>query len=209
MKRTFMTCLIAVGVWLTAIAGNTITLTSTQGHPGDEVEVAVMLTNESAVTAMEVLIPLGSALSYVDGSAVLNPERADGHVLSAAEQDGKLSVVIFSTTLAPLKHAEGEVCRFKVKLGKEPASYTLMPEIVMSDAGGNAIQCEVVSGVVTLLSPKIEVLTPSIDYARVPIRSSYTQTFTLRNSGNEPLEITGFSFDNADLSASPDRKSVV
>lgn len=193
----------AVGLWLTATAANTVTLTSVQGHPGDEVEVAVTLTGESAVTAIELLIPLGDMLRYVDGSALINAERANGHTLSAAEQDGKLSMVIFSPTLAPLKGVDGELCRFKVKLGKEPANYTLTPEVVMSDASGNALTCSVESGVVTLLSPKIEVTTPTIDYGRVPIRSEYTHTLSVYNSGNEPLEITGIAFDNSDLTASP------
>lgn len=193
----------AVALWLTATAANTVTLTSAQGHPGDEVEVGVALTGESTVTAIELLIPLGDMLRYVDGSAVINAERANGHTLSAAEQDGKLSMVIFSPTLAPLKGVDGELCRFKLKLGKEPANYTLTPEVVMSDASGNALTCSVESGVVTLLSPKIEVTTPTIDYGRVPIRSTYTQTLSVKNVGNEPLEITGIAFDNSDLTASP------
>ena len=202
MKRTVMTCLMAVGVWLTALAGNTITLISTEGHPNDEVEVAVLFTNDAEVTALEVLIPLGDMLRYVDGSVVINAERANGHIISAAEQDGKLNVCIYSLGLTSLKGAEGEVCRFKLKLGKEPATYALTPEVVMSDISGNAIACNVASGAVTLLSPKIEVTTSTIDYGRVPIRSSYTKTMTIRNCGNEPLEITDIAFDNADLSAS-------
>lgn len=197
-----MTCLVAVGAWLTAMAGNTITLTSVLGHPSDEVEVAVLLTNDAEVTALEVLIPLGDMLRYVDGSVVINAERANGHIISAAEQDGKLNICIYSLGLTSLKGAEGEVCRFKLKLGKEPATYTLTPEVVMSDARGDAIVCNVASGAVTLLAPKIEVSTSTIDYGRVPIRSSYTKTMTVRNCGNEPLEITDIAFDNADLSAS-------
>ena len=192
----------AVGVWLTAIAGNTIALTSTQGHPGDEVEVAVVLSNDSEITALELLIPLDDALHYVDGSAVMNAERVGGHQLVAAVRDGKLSIVVFSSSLAPLQGTEGEVCSFKLKLGKEPANYTLTPQVVVSDANGKAIQCGVESGIVTLLSPKIEVTTSTVDYGRVPIRSSYTKTMTIRNSGNEPLEITTITFDNTDLSVS-------
>ena len=198
----------AVGLWLTATATNTVTLTSVQGHPGDEVEVAVALTGESAVTAIELLVPLGDMLRYVDGSAVLSTERAAGHTLTAAGQDGKLSMVIFSPTLALLKGVDGELCRFKVKLGKEPADYTLNPEVVMSDASGNALTCSVESGVVTLLSPKIEVTTPTIDYGRVPIRSEYTHTLSVYNRGNEPLEITGIAFDNSGLTASPTTSTI-
>ena len=193
----------AVGVWLTAIAANTVTLTTAQGHPGDEVEIAVMLTNTEEVTALEVLIPLGDMLRYVKGSAVLNTKRSNGHALSAAAEDGKLNICVYSLSLAPLKGMEGELCRFKVKLGKEPADYPLVPEVVMSDANGKTIASSVVNGMVTLLSPKIEVTTSTIDYGRVPIRSTYTMTLSVKNVGNEPLEITGFTFENKDLFVSP------
>ena len=129
MKRTIMTCLVAVGVWLTATAVNTIALTSVQGYPGDEVEIAVMLTNDTQVTALEMLVPLDDVLRYVEGSAIMSSDRANGHILSAAEQDGKLKICIYSLSLATLRGTEGEVCRFKLKLGKEPAIYTLSPEV--------------------------------------------------------------------------------
>lgn len=193
----------AVGVWLTAQAVNTVSLTSGQGRPGDEVEVAVNLSNTDEVTALEILVPLGDMLRYVDGSAVLNTDRGNGHTLTASAKDGKLNICIYNFTLAPIKGTDGEICRFKVKLGKEPADYDLMPEVVLGDKDGNAVSCSVNKGVVTLLSPKIEITTPILAYGRVPIRSSYTKTLTIHNAGNEPLEVSEIAFDGNDLSASP------
>lgn len=73
----------------------------------------------------------------------------------------------------------------------------------MSSNDGKAIDCAVQSGVVTLLTPKIEIVTPQIDYGRVPIRSTYTKSIQVKNSGNEPLEITSVSFDRNDMKAAP------
>ncbi len=193
----------AVGVWLTAQAVNTVTLTSVQGHPGDEVEVVVNLSNTDEVTALEILVPLDDMLRYVDGSAVLNTDRGNGHTLTASAKDGKLNICIYNFTLAPIKGTDGEICRFKVKLGKEPADYDLVPDVVLGDKDGNAVSCSVNKGVVTLLSPKIEITTPTLAYGRVPIRSSYTKTLTIHNAGNEPLEVSEIAFDGNDLSASP------
>lgn len=193
----------AVGVWLTAQGVNTVSLTSGQGHPGDEVEVAVNLSNTDEVTALEILVPLGDMLRYVDGSAVLNTDRGNGHTLTASAKDGKLNICIYNFTLAPIKGTDGEICRFKVKLGKEPADYDLVPDVVLGDKDGNAVSCSVNKGVVTLLSPKIEITTPTLAYGRVPIRSSYTKTLTIHNAGNEPLEVSDIAFDGNDLSASP------
>lgn len=193
----------AVGVWLTAQGVNIVSLTSGQGHPGDEVEVAVNLSNTDEVTALEILVPLGDMLRYVDGSAVLNTDRGNGHTLTASAKDGKLNICIYNFTLGPIKGTDGELCRFKVRLGREPADYDLMPEVVLGDKDGNAVSCSVNKGVVTLLSPKIEITTPTLAYGRVPIRSSYTKTLTIRNTGNESLEISDIDFDADDLSASP------
>lgn len=193
----------AVGVWLTAQAVNTVSLSSVHGHPGDEVEVAVNLSNTDEVTALEILVPLGDMLRYVDGSAVLNTDRGNGHTLTASAKDGKLNICIYNFTLAPIKGTDGEICRFKVKLGKEPADYDLVPDVVLGDKDGNAVSCSVNKGVVTLLSPKIEITTPTLAYGRVPIRSSYTKTLTIHNAGNEPLEVSEIAFDGNDLSASP------
>lgn len=193
----------AVGVWLTAQAENTVSLSSVQGHPGDEVEVAVNLSNTDEVTALEILVPLGDMLRYVDGSAVLNADRSNGHALTASAKDGNLSICVYSLSLASIKGADGEICRFKVRLGKEPADYDLVPEVVMSDKSGNSLDCSVSKGVVTLLSPKIEITTPTLAYGRVPIRSSYTKTLTIRNTGNEPLEVSDIAFDGEELAASP------
>ena len=203
MKRIIISLLLAVSAWLTATATNTVTMTSAQGHPGDEVEIAVQLANTEAVTALEIHVPLCDVLAYVSGSAVLNTERSDDHTLTAAEKDGKLKIVIHSLSLKAIKGNGGELCRFKLKLGKEPATYDLVPNVVISSPTGQSLTTSIQKGSVTLLSPKLEIITQEIDYGKVPIRSSYTKNLQIRNSGNEPLEITGIAFDRNDIKASP------
>lgn len=208
MKRIIISWLMAVGVWLTAVAANTITLTQAEGHPGDEVLIDVLLSGSEMPTAVELLVPLNDNVKYVDGSALLNNERSKGHSLSAAAKDGKLSIVIFSPSLAALKGSDGVLCSFKLKLGKEPANYTLTPQVVMSNAVGAAMTVTVNSGMVKLLSPKIEVTTPQIDFGHIPIRSVYTKYLTLRNVGNETLEIAGVTTDRSDLEAKTQNYSI-
>ena len=208
MKRIIISWLMAVGVWLTAVAANTITLTQAEGHPGDEVLIDVLLSGSEMPTAVELLVPLNDNVKYVDGSALLNNERSNSHSLTAAAKDGKLSIVIFSPSLAALKGSEGVLCSFKLKLGKEPADYALTPQVVMSNAEGAAMTATVNSGTVKLLSPKIEVTTPQIDFGHIPIRSVYTQNITLSNVGNETLEITGVTTDRSDLEAKTQNYSI-
>ena len=190
-------------MWLSVTSQNIVSLSSTEGHPYDEVEVAVMLQNSDDVPVFEVSIPLDDMTKFVEGSATLSSVRSNDHAISADARDGKLTICIYNFSLASIKGNEGELCSFKLRLGREPANYTLTPEPLLANAQGNAIECQAQSGVVTILSPKIEVTTPSIDYGAVPIRSTYNKTLTIKNVGNEPLEISEIAFDREDLSASP------
>ena len=84
MKR-YVCTIIAVICSIFAIATNTISLSSVSGTPQTEVEVVVSLDNTDAITALEMVLPLGEHLSYVNGSATLATTRSNGHQLSAAQ----------------------------------------------------------------------------------------------------------------------------
>ena len=181
-------------------AENVVSLSSASGHPGDEVTLQVGLTTIDAVTAAEIIIPLDKQLTYVEGSATLNNERANGHQLSAAVVDGALRIYVYSISLKPLKGTEGTLATFRLKLKKEPADYSLIPQVVLSDATGKELQVSTQVGCVTLLSPKLIIVNTRIDYGHIPIRSTYTRTLNLQNSGTEPLEVTDVAFSAAEFS---------
>ena len=202
MIRCIITLLLAVSVSLTASAENILSVASSSGQPGEEVEVVVSLSGGEMPVAIEMNIPLDEALTYVHGSAILNPARSDGsHSISAAERNGMLNIVIYSASLDTLQGSEGELCRFKLEMGREPGEYSILPNAVLSNASGNKLSSTVTGGTVTLLSPKIEVLTPAINFGSIPIRGVYTKTLQLRNTGTEPLEITTVETNRSDMTA--------
>ena len=183
-------------------AQNVVSISSGQGVPGDIVTVDVSLQNSDEVTAVEVVVPLvDRQLTFVDGSCVINSERANGHQLNAAVVDGALKIYIYNISLAPLNGNEGQVASFNLKLGKSPAEYPLQPQVVLSDAAGKALPATVSNGTMTILAPQIEVVTQSVDFGHVPIMAQYTKTLTLRNSGTLPLEVTGVEFSASEFSA--------
>ena len=172
-----------------AIASNTITLSSVSGTPQTEVEVVVSLDNTDAITALEMNIPLGEHLSYVNGSATLATTRSNGHQISAAQVGQDLRIYVYSLTLAALQGNSGELLTFRLKLGNEPAIYTLTPTIVMSNAQGSALEATAHAGSVTIQAPKLQIVNPQIDYGHIPIRATYTKNLQLKNVGNLPLTI--------------------
>ena len=206
--RRFALLLASLMVALGCLAGNTLTTSSTSGHPGDVVQVTMSLDNTDAIVALEVQLPLDDNLEYVDASATLEGARSNGHSLSTQFKNGVLSMYIFNFTNEPLNGGSGNLLSFNLRLANEPATYALAPTIVASDASSASLNVQVVNGSVTILSPKITVVTETVDYGHVPIRSEYSQTVTIRNSGNETLNVTDVQFSVAELTTNETAFSV-
>ena len=118
------------------MAANTISLSSASGTPQTEVEVVVALDNSDAISALEITIPIGDQLQYVKNSVVLSSTRSNGHLITAAQvaQDLRIYVYSFSNTL--ISGNSGELLRFRLLLGNEPATHTLTPSVVLSSLKG-------------------------------------------------------------------------
>lgn len=191
IKKILFATLLSISSIMLAVAQNTVTVSSAEGAPGTVVNIDVVLQNSDGVTAAEFVFPLAEKqLVYVDGSCEINAERADGHQISAAAVDGNLKVYVYGLSLEPLKGNDGRLFSFSLKLGKSPAVYPLQPQMILSDAQGDALPVTANEGAVTILAPQAEAVTPVIDFGHVPIRSQYEKTLTLRNSGTTALNVT-------------------
>ncbi len=182
-----------------ARAGNVVSISSGQGHPGDELTFTVSLANDAPVSAAEIVVPLGGGITLVDGSATLS-DRSNGHAISAAMAGTDLRIYIYSMALTALNGNSGELCSFKLRMGNSPGTYSLTPAVMLSDATGQEVASTVQSGQVTLLAPDLQLVTTSVDFGRVPIRGTYTRNVQVRNTGNEPCTISEVQFDNPDFS---------
>lgn len=177
-----------------ARADNIVTIGTSEGAPGDEVTVSVGLTNTDAVSALQFSIPLGEYLSYVNGSITAGARLAS-HAASAVEKDGMLNVMVYSTSMAAISGQEGELFTFRLKLGNTPATVTLTPtNLVMTGTTGAQLSGNTSNGSVSIRCAKAQYSTMTVDFGRVPIRSTYTRTVTVTNIGNEPLTITAVTF---------------
>ncbi len=172
-----------------AIASNTLTLSSVSGTPQTEVEVAVSLDNTDAIVALEMVLPLGEHLSYINNSATLAAARSNGHQISAAQVGQELRIYVYSFSQNALNGNTGELLTFRLLLGNEPADYALTPTVVLSNAQGTSLAGSMQAGNVTIQAPKLQVLNSQIDYGHIPIRATYTKNLQLKNVGNLPLTI--------------------
>lgn len=191
IKKILFATLLSISSIMLAVAQNTVTVSSAEGAPGTVVNIDVVLQNSDGVTAAEFVFPLAEKqLVYVDGSCEINAERADGHQISAAAVDGNLKVYVYGLSVEPLKGNDGRLFSFSLKLGKSPAVYPLQPQVILSDAQGDALLVTANEGAVTILAPQAEAVTQTIDFGHVPIRSQYKKTLTLRNCGTTALNVT-------------------
>lgn len=188
MKR-FVFFVYATLVSLIVWADNTVSLSTSSGHPGDVVDVVVSLTNTDAIVAAEIKIPLNEHVTYVDNSISMSSARANGHLISASVSNDALNIYIYGLANDALIGNSGELCSFKVELGSEPSNYVLTPTVVLSNAASQAVTSSVVSGNVTLLSPKLLFGSSTIDFGHNPIRSTYSRTLTIQNVGTEVLNV--------------------
>ena len=201
MKRLLIGLLSAIGFALPLSADNVISVSSPGGQPGDEVELTLSMQNTDDVVAAEIRIPLDQYVKYVDGSATLNAERSDGHQISASGADNELRVYVYSIGNKPIKGNSGVLATVRLKLGNKAEKLTLTPTTVLSNAGGQSLAVSAQTGQVTILAPHLTVTTSQINYGHIPIRSTYTRTLTLKNTGTKTLNVSDITFSASELSA--------
>lgn len=124
-------------------------------------------------------------LTFVAGS--VNKNATTGHIVNGDVKNSELRLVMASVSLEPLP--EGELMSFKVKLGNKPGDFRLSPTVIASNGAGERLDWSATPGTVRVLSPYIELSPKSIDFGRQPIRGTYSRSFSIRNSGNEPLTV--------------------
>ena len=182
-----------------ARAANTVTVSSAEGTPGDEVTVSISLDNTDALSSLQVSIPLDESLTLVPGSAQVG-SRCASHTASVGVDEGTLQVVVYSLSMATIAPGSGEVVSFKLKLGNEPVSTTLQPtKLVLTDSSGSVVGVGSESGTVTTRCAKAQLSTDEIDFGRVPIRSTYTREVAVTNVGNADLVVSSLDFTDVNM----------
>ena len=198
IKNRIISILTAVVAFVfTTAAENVITLSSVSGKPGDEVMIEIALSNTDAISALQLDMPLDASLTLVEGSAVIEANRSDGHTVSVSKIQDGIRVVVFGNSLKALKGNEGRLCSFSVKLGYKPIRFALHPVATLAGTGGESVSSKVIDGSITTLLPDIQVVTEHIDFGNQIIRGSYSQNLVIRNTGTDVLHITAINTDGS------------
>ena len=186
-----------------ARAENVVTVSTTEGAPGDEVTVSIGLQNTDVLSTLQVSIPLDESLTLVAGSAQKGVRCADTHSLTVGVKDGVLNVLLYSTSMAAISGTSGEVASFRLKLGNQPTTISLTPsKLVLTNTSGTEEEGSSESGSVTTRCAKAQYSTMEVDFGAVPIHSTYQQTVTVTNVGNADLTVTDLVFSDVNVFSS-------
>ena len=182
-----------------ALAQPAVSLTSASGHPGEEMEMAVLVQGLDQVTAVQMNIPLPQGVSYVENSATAGGVVSASHQLQVTQTGQELKIYVYSLQLDALQGGQGPLVSFRLLAGGLPGNYPLTPSVVLSNAQGGNVTAGVTAGSVTVLSPAIALSVKDIDFGQVPIRSTHTRSVVATNTGNEPLALTAAECSDAEV----------
>ncbi len=180
-------------------AENTMQMGSASMGPNQSFSIQVDINNSNAFVAFQFDLPIPGGFTYVTGSALLNPVRANGHIIQASIIPGNmLRVLGFSFNNTPFIGASGSVVSFQMTSGTIPGAY---PLTLINPVIGNANSVNILTGstdgTVNVLAPDIDIPVTLIDFIRTPLGSATDMTLTIYNTGNQPLDVTGISFTSS------------
>ena len=194
IRRLLTTTFLLLGVLMALNAENVVTVTGSDGAPGQQATIAVALKTDAAdVVAAEIRVPLPEGVEPVEGSLVLDKGRVPDHSVTADMNGRDYVIVLFNTSLKAIPAGDGNLLSFKVALGENPGHYDLSPKVKLSSRSGSGITSRTTGNTLSVLAPRMELGTVSVDFGRVAIRSEVVQQVEVRNSGTTPLEITDYT----------------
>ena len=200
--RRFIAVYVLLCLCVAARAGNSITLSSGSGKPGDIVKVEMTLENDVEISALQISLPLDEKAKYVASSAVLAAERSNGHSIAASESDGTLTIVVYSVDMKAFNGNSGKLLSFDLQLAEQPGQLSLIPQdVILTDVTGTTQECAVTAGSVSVLCAQTSYSTLKFDLGRVPLQNTYKSTLRVTNTGTADLVITNLNFSDATLTA--------
>ncbi len=182
-----------------AFADNSVTLSVSDGVPGDTVLVQVSISASDRIVAAEFSVPILDGLTYVTESF---NAQITGMNFSSTFKGGVLKIYFYNTSLNDSQLANGTLFSFKVRLGQYPGVFRIQPSAILSDADGKPLHVKAIGSDIIIKAPQIVITPEKIDFGHVAIRSSYTKTFRIANTGTTPLNVFSITSSSKEVTIS-------
>ncbi|MDA9761166.1 choice-of-anchor D domain-containing protein [Flavobacteriaceae bacterium] len=158
--------------------------------------VEISLDNTSEVTAFQFDISHNESAYELSNTSALT-SRAENHTLSVSTiDDNTIRVLVYSAANELISIGNGAILNLSFNSKNEPGTYNInLSDIVLSDANGASLGVSSNSGSVTILGPRYNLVTSSVNFGEIPMESSPTQSVSVSNTGNQDLIISGHTLD--------------
>lgn len=175
-------------------AQNRLTVSNVSGDAQSTQTVRVFLENDVPLTGLQLLLDIPPGSCEVKTASVATSGRAKNMSSSVGYKDGKLSLMLYSTSNATIGAGSGEIATFEIVMGEDPMDLHVVPVVKATDASGNVVATQAEEFGMKCLKAKLEIPEKTIDFGRVPLNQSPVKYVTLTNAGTSPLDINAVTF---------------
>ena len=180
-----------------AEATNTLEVIGNQTPVNDTCLISIKMTNDSAIVAFQIDIPLPDQLTFIENSGFLNPDRMVDHDLDINIIPGDtLRIIGYSTNNTAFLNDTGTIVSFQLLTGTVPGVYPLnIVNPILGSSSSLNILTSYTNGTETILGPNINITTTSLDFGEIPLLGNADRNFSIANIGNQALNIQNITFD--------------
>lgn len=177
---------------------NTVLIGTVSGKTGSEIRIPVTVSNQVALSGLQLVFTLPDSAKYVEGSLTKGTTVPATFLMTANQSGNKLKILFYANDNSTVPPSNAEFCAFKVKMNNYNGSYPVtLSQAILANVDGKNVLSSSSNGSITLTAPRLLVAS-SIAFGNLNVGASvYDQSFTVSNLGNEPLIITAFNFPNA------------
>ncbi|MDX8339275.1 choice-of-anchor D domain-containing protein [Draconibacterium sp. IB214405] len=203
MKFKILTILLLLSGWcLSASATVIISAGSYEVQANSTQTIQITVSNDVTFSAFQFDLIIPENFSLVDQSAQL-AGRENGHDFSWELIDGNvLRCIAYSTTEAVFNGTSGAIVELELSSETKPGTYTLELQNALVASDGVDVLSSVNNGTIILRAPEITVSTTSIAFGEIPLLQESSRSFTIQNTGNSTLSVSGLSVSDADYTLS-------
>ncbi|SNR46130.1 Abnormal spindle-like microcephaly-assoc'd, ASPM-SPD-2-Hydin [Lutibacter agarilyticus] len=192
--KIFLITVLFLGFSNSILSQNVLSVETKGVTTATEFELAISLENTDGIAAIQFDINYNAnEFELLTGHSLTS--RGANHSLGLNSiSEGVVRVLIYNFTTLNIIGNSGGLMLLKLKSKNNSGDYPFtLSNVDFSSSSAGSISSTIQNGVITVLGPKMEVLESQVYFGSVLLGSNQTRSLPIRNSGNQPLEITGIN----------------
>ena len=153
-------------------------------------KLGISLENTAEIAALQFDVTYDVSAFNLLTAHSLTSRKEDHSVTTNSISEGVLRVVVYSGSNALLKENSGTLVNLEFESKTNPGTFNFeLSNIRVASSEGEDISTTSTNGQITVLGPKMEIITNELYFGNVLLGADKSISLTIRNSGNQPLEL--------------------